>query len=369
MLSPLKNYRQQVANGTITENAQQLKVVEILDGIFFQLIQRHRFRRSPFGRLRRRLKPKQSIKGLYVWGGVGIGKTYLIDSFYEQLPVPKMRMHFHEFMLSIHDQLAKLQGHKNPLDLIAKQIANAHLVICFDEFFVSNITDAMLLTELFRGLFKGGVCLVTTSNIAPDDLYKNGLQRERFLPTIEMLTIHTHVFHLHTGQDYRLRHIQQAGVYYTPLNDAAQHNMEKCFKHFSNNQPASTDAIYLFERPIHIIRQADKTVWFEFKDLCGRPRSQKDYLALAKQYRTVLISHVPLIGPRENDLILSFINLIDVLYDTRTRVVISAATTVEGLYTDGAYMAEYERTKSRLIEMQSEDYFAPTSATPALTPL
>lgn len=356
-ISPLAQYQSLVAKGELKHDAQQVIVMSHLETIFHALVTRQRFRDSHLGKLRRKIKPKPPVKGLYLWGSVGIGKTRLIDLFYDCLPVKKMRLHFHAFMQQIHHALHEHQGEKNPLDAIAKEIAAKTIVICFDEFFVSNITDAMLLGELLKSLFHYGTCLIASSNVKPDDLYKHGLQRERFLPAIALIHQYTTELHLKSQVDYRLHHIRQAGVFYTPLDELAVQNMEQSFKHFSANEPVSTETIQLFSRPIRIVKQAHTTIWFEFKDICGRPRSQKDYLALAKAYDTVLISNIPLISPKQNDLIVSLINLIDVFYDAHVRVVISAAASVNHLYTEGNHLQEFERTKSRLIEMQSETYF------------
>lgn len=355
--TPLAHYRQQIAAGVLKENPAQLKVVRYLDNIFHELITRQTLRDSLAGKIRRKIKPRPPIQGLYLWGGVGVGKTHLIDSFYNCLPTSKLRMHFHEFMRMVQQQLNERQGIKNPLKIIAKEIADKYIVICFDEFFVSNIADAMLLGELFQELFKGGVCLIATSNIQPDFLYHDGIQRERFLPAIDSIKQHTQIVNLITGQDFRLRHIQQAGVYYTPLDAAAADNMEQSFKHFSQGAPYSTENIELFGRQINVIKKTNTIIWFDFIKICGRPRSQADYLAIAEHYNTLLISNIPIFKEQDSALALSFINLIDVLYDHKVRLVLSAAAPVNLLYQKGRFLFEFKRTKSRLIEMQSQNYY------------
>ena len=359
MKTPLEVYQQKLSNGEIAEDAQQCKVIDRLEKIYRNLIKRQQFRDSQIGQLRRKIKPRRPIKGLYLYGSVGVGKTFLLDVFYDCLPVPKVRIHFHAFMQQVHQSLKENQGTKNPLQKIARQIADDVLVICFDEFFVSNITDAMILGELFKALFKGGVCLVTTSNIAPDDLYKNGLQRERFLPAIKVIKNNVRSIHLKTTTDYRRRHIEKAGVYFSPLDNNAEKKMETAFELYSAAKSFCTEKIEILGRQIEIIKQADNTIWFDFYKICGRPRSQNDYLELVKHYHTFLVSNVPVLDDVKSDLILSFINLIDILYDAQKRVVISAEAPVTKLYSKDKHKVAFDRTESRLIEMQSDDYFLP----------
>lgn len=357
-MTPLEAYQKKLYTGEITEDALQEKVMNSLEEIYHALVKRQQIRDSQIGKLRRKIKPRAPIKGLYLWGSVGVGKTFLIDTFYECLPVRKIRLHFHAFMQQIQQSLREEQGIKNPLEKIAKQIADDVLVICFDEFFVANIADAMILGELFTHLFKGGVCLVTTSNIAPDELYKNGIQRERFLPAIDLIKQEVQVIHLKSEKDYRLQHIEKAGVYFTPNDSDAEKNMEAAFQHFSNCPNVSTEKIEILGRNIEIIKQARNTIWFDFYKICGRPRSQNDYLELVKDYNTFLISNVPNFNQASSDLTLSFIHLIDVLYDNQKRLVISAETVATELYHGKSYKTAFARTESRLIEMQSEDYLS-----------
>lgn len=356
MITPLDYYQQHVDQGDIIDDPAQRAIMEKLQSIHTALIGRQRVRDSWLGKLRRKIKPREPIQGLYLWGDVGAGKSFLIDGFYSCLPVRKMRVHFHNFMQRIHNDLTRLQGQEDPLKIIAKQLSDQYLVICFDEFFVSNITDAMLLGELFKALFKGGLCLVTNSNSPPDDLYHNGLQRQRFLPAIEMIKTFTEVVKLDTQRDYRLRTLPQACLYYSPLTEAAEAQLENHFHDIIQHHPYSSEAIQLFGRLIQIRKQALNTVWFEFNAICGRPRSQKDYLALAKHYDIFFISHIPRLDTESPDLVVSFINLIDVLYDAGKSVVISAAVPILQLYTQGDSAFAFKRTESRLIEMQSEEY-------------
>ncbi len=353
-MTPLDYYQAQCSKGVIFEDREQLVVVRLLQEIYTELLHEHRRRDGLF----RFLRQPRLIKGLYLWGGVGIGKTCMMDCFYNSLPLShKMRMHFYQFMQMVHQELKKLQGKKDPLQIIAKNIARQTLLLCFDELFVADITDAMLLGQLFKALFSRGVCLVTTSNIAPDDLYKNGLQREQFLPAIELLKQHTRVFHLLTSVDYRLRHLQKAGVFYSPLDDKARENMEKSFSTLTQGMQVDTDPITILGRSVRVKKKTGDVIWFDFADICSVPRSQNDYLALAKQYRTVFISDIPVIPSHAKDMICLFVSLVDVLYDARVRLIISAAEPVAQLYNRGYMIMEYTRTHSRLLEMQSTDYF------------
>ena len=281
-----------------------------------------------------------------------------MDLFYQTAPVKKMRLHFHVFMRELHHELRLAQGQVDPLKKIAKRLADEYLVICFDEFFVSNITDAMLLGELFKFLFAGGVCLIATSNIAPDDLYKDGLQRERFLPTIALIKQFTTIIELVHDRDYRFRHIQSAGVYYYPLDTEAKSNLEISFEHFRENAVVSTHPITLLGREIAIVKRAGDVIWFNFSSICCVPRSQNDYLAIAEQYKTVIVSGVPQLAKNQTNEALLLIKLVDVLYDHRVRLVVSAQVEVHELYQEGRMVFEFERTQSRLIEMNSLDYFS-----------
>lgn len=356
-MTPLQYYQQQIASKLIKKDPQQLEVIQELNRIYTQLLKQHKPQKNVLKQIALSFKPHKPVKGLYLWGSVGVGKTFLMDTFYHCLPMNKMRLHFHQFMQQIHNELTQLQGTKNPLDIIAKKIAQKTYVLCFDEFLVSNIADAMLLSGLLKALFKYGICLVASSNARPDDLYKEGIQRENFLPAIELIKSNTKVFHMVSHHDYRLEHVTQAGVYFSPLGPDTERNMEKSFQHFSNNKPATTTKITLFDRPINIKKEAGDTIWFDFIDIVGKPRSQKDFLALAKKYKTCLISNVPVIQEDQDNLITSFINLIDVFYDAKVKVIISAETHVEALYPTGKMRFEFARTQSRLIEMQSVDYF------------
>lgn len=355
-MTPKTLYQQK----SIHADTNQSAVIDQLEKIFNALMDADK-------RNRRWFSKKTVVKGLYLWGSVGIGKTFLMDCFYEAFPLKKMRTHFHAFMREVHQALTAIQGEKNPLQIIAKKIAKDSQVICFDEFLVSNIADAMILSELFQALFSEGITLMTTSNTPPDLLYKDGLQRERFLPAIALLKSHTHVMHLHSQSDYRKQHIQQAGVYYYPADAIAQKNMDNCFVHFSYGAASTTDPISICHREIPIVKQAGSVIWFTFETLCGRPRSQLDYLELVKQYHTFLMSNLRHIEPNEKALITSLIYLIDILYDAHCRLIVSADTPLDTIYTKGDSLEAFQRTYSRLIEMQSENYVYPGSSNRELT--
>lgn len=354
-MTPIDYYHSYLEKGFIQSDTEQLKVLDCLQNVYNRLIKEHkgRFGWGSF------LHKNHVVKGLYIWGGVGIGKTFMMDCFYHALPFKqKMRMHFHMFMQRVHDELKKHQGEIDPLQTIAHEIANKTLVICFDECYVSDIADAMLLGRLFKALFAKGVCLVATSNIEPDDLYKNGLQRLQFLPAIALIKANTDVVHITSQMDYRLRHLKEAGVFYTPLGPSSDEKMEKAFDLLTLGSKIETAPININGRLIRIKKQANHVIWFDFKDICTVPRSQHDYLEIANLYKTVFISDIPIISENESDTIRLFVNLIDVLYDAKVKLVISAAESVPELYCRGHLILEYARTHSRLIEMQSKEYFA-----------
>lgn len=345
--TPLTCYQQQLTDGTIKEDAQQRRAVEQLERIFTEL------QPSP-KKLLRRTKAAQHVKGLYLWGSVGIGKTYLMDLFYECITFKKMRMHFFTFMLDIHKRLHTHQGEKNPLHIIAKEISRHSRVICFDEFFVTNIADAMILGELFKALFSQGITLIATSNTAPDNLYQNGLQRERFLPAIAALKMHTHVIHLTTQHDYRTQQKEPAELYFFPLNDATETQMQDAFDFYNNGHDFDRDPIMINQHSLAVIRKNEGILWCDFRDLCETNRSQNDYIALTKQFKTVMIDGLHPIAAKDRKTILRFVHLIDILYDKKVRVIICAAVPAHEIYKKGPHEFEFQRTLSRLIEMQSK---------------
>ena len=302
---------------------------------------------------------KPSVTGLYFWGGVGRGKTYLVDTFYNALPFEqKWRVHFHRFMHRVHHELSELKGKADPLPLIAKQFAREARVICFDEFYVQDITDAMILATLLDALFKEGVVLVATSNIVPEDLYKNGLQRARFLPAIDLIKQHCEVVNVDGGIDYRLRTLTQAEIYHSPLDPQADKNLIKYFYQLAPDHQAHRcdESIEINNRQLMVRCETDDVAFFDFKVLCEGPRSQNDYIELARLYHAVLISNVPQLGRENDDAARRFIALVDEFYEHRVKLIISAAVPLPDLYSGGTLTFEFRRCLSRLQEMQSHEY-------------
>lgn len=365
-LSPQQRYQQDLQRDDFSFDASQAAAVELLQDLYERLVkdEQHRGGGGLGAKLLRRLKkpePPVPVKGLYFWGGVGRGKTYLMDAFYDSLPFDrKLRSHFHRFMQRVHRELKTLDGQKNPLNLIADRLAAETRVICFDEFFVSDITDAMILGGLFEQLFSRGVTLVATSNIVPDGLYKDGLQRSRFLPAIALIKQHTEVVNVDGGVDYRLRALEQAELYHYPLDAEADASLERSFSSLNpDEQHVKTQLMLEVEgRRICARKVSDDVAWFDFPELCDGPRSQNDYIELAREFQAVLISDVPQMGAGKDDQARRFINLVDEFYDRHVKLVLSAAVPLEQLYTGGRLDFEFERTRSRLLEMQSHEYLA-----------
>lgn len=367
VMSPRQRYQTDLQRDDFSYDESQEAAVELLQDLYERLVQQERQQSRSglgarlFGRLKKQKLPLTPVRGLYFWGGVGRGKTYLMDAFYDSLPFErKMRSHFHRFMQRVHQELKKLDGEKNPLTLIAAQLAEEARVICFDEFFVSDITDAMILAGLFEQLFARGVTLVATSNIVPDGLYKDGLQRARFLPAIALIKKHTEVVNVDGGVDYRLRALEQAELYHYPLDAEADNSLERSFNSLNpDEQHIKTQMLLEIEgRRIRVRKVSDDVAWFDFAELCDGPRSQNDYIELAREFQAVLISDVPQMGAGKDDQARRFINLVDEFYDRHVKLVLSAAVSLEELYTGGRLDFEFERTQSRLLEMQSHEYLA-----------
>ena len=315
--------------------------------------------------LPKRLRPGlEAVQGLYLWGGVGRGKTMLMDMFYASLPEEgKKRIHFHRFMRGVHHDLTRLandDGTADPLQVIADEFARDHHVLCFDEFFVSDIADAMILGELLSGMFDRGVTLVATSNVEPDRLYEDGLQRRRFLPAIDKLKTHTLVHHVGGDVDYRLRVLKAAEIYHSPLDSDAAANMQRYFTALAPEAPRTDVDIEVEKRQIRVRQLADDVGWFDFASLCEGPRSQNDYIELARIFHAVLLSDVKQFTTRNEDSARRFIALVDEFYDRNVKLIISAEVPILSLYAGKRLQFEFERTVSRLLEMQSHEYLART---------
>jgi len=362
-MTPLERYQQDLASGELMPDSAQMLAVEKLQNLYDRLLPTlaDEAKASLLDRWFGKKSQPEPVRGLYFWGGVGRGKTYLMDAFFDSLPTDKkLRVHFHRFMQMVHKRLTALAGEKNPLPIIAGEIAGQYRIICFDEFFVTDITDAMILGGLMEAVFALGVSLVATSNIVPDRLYENGLQRSRFLPAIEQLKRHTEVVNVDGGVDYRLRVLQRAEIYHSPLDDAAWTGLEKSFQQLAPDH-ASIEQDVLVEiegRKLPVVRLADDVIWFEFKTLCDGPRSQNDYIEIARIYHAVLVSNVPQLGVNKDDQTRRFINFVDEMYDRGVKLILSAEVPIQSLYTGGRLSFEFERTQSRLLEMQSHDYLA-----------
>lgn len=361
MTTPLERYRADLRRSGFCHDAAQERAVHALDELYRRLPAE-----SPsagiIGRFRRwmgrpvTLRPE---KGLYLWGGVGRGKTYLMDMFCDCLPFEaKSRMHFHRFMQRVHGRLGRLRNERDPLELVADDIASGARVLCFDEFFVSDIADAMILGGLLDGLFRRGVTLVATSNIPPDQLYRDGLQRERFLSAIGLLEEHTRVLNVDGGTDHRLRYLKQAEIYHTPLDDAAETTLAEEFRSLRPDQGQWDTWIDINGRRIPVRALCDDVVWFDFDSICDGPRSQDDYIEIAREFHTVLIGGVPALSASCENAARRFISLVDEFYDRNVKLILAAEEPPEYLYRGTKLRFEFDRTRSRLEEMQSHAYLA-----------
>ncbi|MCP5195626.1 MAG: cell division protein ZapE [Gammaproteobacteria bacterium] len=298
-----------------------------------------------------------AVQGLYLWGGVGRGKTYLVDTFIDALPLErKQRIHFHSFMRAVHAELKQLKQQQEPLRMVARRFAEKARVICLDEFFVSDITDAMLLYGLLKELFNQGVTLITTSNLPPDDLYKDGLQRARFLPAIDLIKQHLDVLNVDGGIDYRLRYLERAEIYHYPLDERAEQVLNDAFNNLAPEPGHRGGDLEIEGRFIPTRREADDIVWFNFRAICDGPRGTTDYIEIARCFHTVLISNIPVMDWQMENQARRFVNLVDEFYDRSVKLIISAAAPPLELYTGEKLKFEFQRTISRLQEMQSHEY-------------
>ncbi|MCW9012460.1 MAG: cell division protein ZapE [Gammaproteobacteria bacterium] len=359
-MTPKSLYLERIKEKTYVADPAQARAIENLDKLH-RLLSKKSLAKNTF-----RFSFKQflgirqpAIQGLYLWGGVGRGKTWLMDLFYETLPHPdKIRLHFHHFMQAIHDQLSLLKGHKNPLILVARNFARKSSVLCLDEFHVEDITDAMLLYGLLDALFKEGVILVATSNLPPDELYKNGLQRERFLPAIELITKHTQTINIDGGTDHRLRLLEKAETWYITVDETSTQVLEARFDQLAPCCGQKNERLEINYRYIETVIRAEDVVWFSFDALCDGPRAAADYIEIARLFHTVFISDIPELNEASDDKAKRFVDLIDEFYDRNVKLIISAETLPQNLYSGHQLQFEFQRTISRLEEMRSHDYMA-----------
>ena len=336
-----------------TADPAQLRAVDALERCASEWTAFKSARSNPLKKL---INRPDIPRGVYLYGGVGRGKSFLMDCFYNAVPLNrKTRLHFHEFMREVHRELSNLQGTVNPLDVLAKQIAKKYRLICFDEFHVADITDAMILHRLLAALFENGVGMVTTSNFRPDDLYPGGMHRDRILPAIALLNANLEIINVDNGVDYRRRTLEQVKFYHVPLGAQADAEMRDAFHRIAETQDENP-VLHIESREIRARRKAGGVVWFDFKTLCGGPRSQNDYLEIATQFHTVFLSDVPQMPVRMASEARRFTWLVDVLYDRRVKLVLSAQVAPEQLYTEGPLAHEFPRTVSRLHEMQSKEF-------------
>ncbi|WP_298184015.1 cell division protein ZapE [uncultured Pseudomonas sp.] len=359
-MTPLERYQADLKRPEFFHDAAQETAVRHLQRLYDDLVASENASTGLFGKLFGK-KPQGPVKGLYFWGGVGRGKTYLVDTFFDALPFErKVRTHFHRFMKRVHEEMRTLKGEKNPLTIIGKRFADEARVICFDEFFVSDITDAMILATLMEELFKNGVSLVATSNIVPDGLYRDGLQRARFLPAIALLKQHTEIVNVDSGIDYRLRALEQAELFHWPLGAAAEESLQKSFFSLLPEHCAvqENEPLMIENRAITARKVGDDVAWFEFRELCDGPRSQNDYIELGKIFHAVILANVEQMSVAKEDMARRFINLVDEFYDRNVKLILSAEVELKDLYTGGRLTFEFQRTLSRLLEMQSHEFLA-----------
>lgn len=360
MKSPRDEYRRRVASGELDDDVAQTEAVDALTRLHQALVAA---RPPPRGWRRsfKRLVGASSTptRGLYLWGSVGRGKTFLMDLFYACLPFDdKLRQHFHRFMASVHDGLRRIHHETDPLEIVADDIADQARIICFDEFAVTDIADAMILGNLFRALFARGVTLAATSNTEPRNLYRDGLQRAQFLPAIDLIEAHTEVLEIGGDKDYRLRALERADVYQHPTGTDAEAKLDEFFASIAPEEGQGAGRVDVLGRAIDYKRSADGVIWFDFDALCDGPRSQDDYIEISRCYQTVVVSDVPQFDVTLEDQARRFIALVDEFYDRRVKLILSAAAPLDTLYLGNRLGFEFRRTKSRLEEMQSHDYLA-----------
>ena len=352
-------YARELRERGYSADRAQLRAITKLDLLRRRLLRAHATRTPRWLERLWRSAPRAPVKGLYLWGGVGRGKTFVMDLFFASLPfAERRRQHFHHFMHDVHAQLADLRNERDPLELLAARLAQDIRVLCFDELQVTDIADAMILGGLFSALLERGVTLVATSNSAPSELYKDGLQRARFQPVIELLERRLEVLRVGGTTDYRLRELTGAGVYLSADAADTPTRLAQLFTRLGGHGARAGGNILIEGRPIAVVREGPGVAWFEFAALCGGPRSADDYIEIAREYGSVIVSDVPVLEALDEDAARRFIELIDELYDRNVNLILSAAAPPTGLYRGERLSAPFARTVSRLIEMQSAEYLA-----------
>lgn len=355
--SLLSTYYALCDQNKIKTDPRQVAALEIMEPILDALIHEQLQRAKLYALLRR----PQLVKGFYLWGDVGIGKTFLMELFYNALPFKnKIRIHFHAFMQQIHQAMKAQQGKKDPLKVIAKKIAQKSMIICLDELIVNDIADAIVLRNLFQALFQQGVAIVMTSNIAPDDLYKRGLQRMLFLPAIQLIKENMQIIPMVSNIDYRMQFLKETNVFFQPHTAEVEFELIKMFHLIAKGNIIKDGKITIHQRLIKTKYSASNILWFDFKEICQVPRSQIDYIEIAKNYSTVIVSNITPISEMNHNVINLFIKLVDIFYDRQVRFIFSALTPLANIYQKGRFLDVYRRTLSRLNEMQSRKYLATT---------
>lgn len=362
-MTPLQQYQKDIAEHGFQRDEAQYQAVVALDKLYHAIVE---FQSAPVPQLSKwqklmgkKIDMPEPPKGLYFWGGVGRGKTYLMDAFFDALPTQrKMRVHFHRFMYRVHDELKLLGDVENPLAKVADKFKEEADVVCFDEFFVSDITDAMILATLLQEMFKRQMILVATSNIEPQNLYRNGLQRARFLLAIDMILARCDVLNVDSGVDYRLRTLEQAEIYHYPLDEQANINLNKYYQQLTGERQIVAHQIEVNHRQLEVIEASDGVLHASFAQLCQTARSQNDYIELSRIYHTVLLADVQQMNRKIDDAARRFIALVDEFYERNVKLIISAEVPMEDLYTEGQLEFEFKRCLSRLTEMQSHEYLA-----------
>ena len=360
MQTPLSCYAADLKKPEFNEDAAQRLAVENLQRLFDELLVEQP-EMSLFSKLFSKSAKKTTIKGLYLWGGVGRGKTYLMDTFYHCLPFKeKKRAHFHVFMQQVHRLLKSYHDQSDPLKLVAKELIQDARILCFDEFVVSDVADAVILSKLMQNLFDAGVSLVATSNVEPKNLYEKGLQRSLFLPTIDLIYQHTDVLNIDGGTDYRLLFLNKADIYFTPLSDEASAGLKHNFTSLAPEVGKPNHIIEILGRSLQTVHWADGIVWFEFSELCETARSQNDYIEIARCFHSVVLANVPVLSKYHEDAARRLINLVDILYEHNVKMIMSAEVSIDDLYQGAKKQVqfEFERTASRLHEMQSKQYLS-----------